>query len=155
MLRGTRSFKHVFYRIKHILFSVGSISLTPDCIGSRLDSELYKSTRLSFSYFSPGPFKFTDTLMSKLRMYKEEKNPSKQTIGLDSNYLMSENPNFVVYQVSPPFEKIPSLHSSYYELMILLGSLIVEKNNKCYLAGSNYLKPLRDLRLNKNVILPF
>ena len=103
MLRGTRSFKHVFYRIKHILFLVGSISLTPDCIGSRLDIEMYKSTRLSFPYFSPGPFKFTDTLMSKLRMYKEEKNPSKQTIGLDSNYLKSENPNFVVYQVSLAF----------------------------------------------------
>ena len=127
MLRGTRSFTHVFYRIKHILFLVGSISLKPDCFGSRLDSELYKSTRLSFPYFSPGPFKFTDTLMSKLRMYKEEKNPSKQTIGLDSNYLKSENPNFVVYQVSLAFGISLSLHFSYKVLMILLGSLAVEK----------------------------
>ena len=62
---------------------VGSISLKPDCFGSRLDSELYKSTRLSFPYFSPGPFKFTDTLMSKLRMYKEEKNPSKPDLNDD------------------------------------------------------------------------
>ena len=78
-------------------------------------------------YFSPGPFKFTDTLMSKLRMYKEEKNPSKQTIGLDSNYLKSENPNFVVYQVSLAFGISLSLHFSYKVLMILLGSLAVEK----------------------------
>ena len=52
-----------------------------------------------FFIFSPGPYKFTDTLMERLRMFKDEKNSGKPIIGLDPNHLKTENPNFVVYQV--------------------------------------------------------
>lgn len=56
---------------------------------------------------SPGPYKFTETVMQRLRMYKTEQTAaSLPIIGLDPNHLKSDRPNFVVFQVNAvmPFQ---------------------------------------------------
>lgn len=52
---------------------------------------------------SPGPHKFTESMMQRLRLFQMG---NVKVIGIDSQHLKSDNPNFIIYQINAklPFE---------------------------------------------------
>jgi mannosyl-oligosaccharide glucosidase len=69
-----------------------------------VSQEIHKVRHTFYSSIdSPGPFKFTDGVMQRLRLYQMDK---EKIIGLDFQHLKSDDPNLIVYQVIAelPFE---------------------------------------------------
>lgn len=79
---------------------------------------------------SPGPHKFTETVMQRLRLYQHDK---LRIIGLDPTHLKSDNPNFVVYQVNA---MLP------FQLDVVFKSNSFDQERDDELSGEIYTKEL-------------